>query len=63
VKRIYLVVAATRDGDELTLLAFSSREAAETKCRSLREPRGPDAASVEAALDAVFFVREMRVQD
>ncbi len=59
---VYLIVGTTRDGEELTTLAYDSREAAERKCRSLRESRG-EGASVEAALDAIFFVREMRIQE
>jgi len=60
VKRVYLLVQTTRDGDEMTTGAYASREAAEKKCQSLRT--APDGGmSVEAALDAIFFVREMRV--
>jgi len=54
-KRVYLLVHTTRDGDELTTAAYAIRETAEKKCRGLRD------AGVEAALDAIFFVREMRV--
>jgi len=62
VKYVYLIVATTRDGDEMTMFAYLDREAAEAKCAALRASRGPDALSVEAALDAVVFVRELRVQ-
>jgi len=61
-KRVYLLVQTTRDGDELTTMAFSSREAAEAKVASLRTaPKG--GVSMEAALDVTFLVREMRVID
>jgi len=62
VKRVYLLVQTTRDGDELTTMAFASRVLAEAKVVSLRTaPEG--GVSVETALDVTFFVREMRVID
>lgn len=59
-KRVYLVIGTTRDGDEMTTGAYASREGAEKKCRSLRIA-ADGGMSVETALDALFFVREMRV--
>lgn len=59
-KRIYLLVQTTRDGDELTTMAFASRATAEAKCANLKTaPEG--GVSVESVLDVLFFVREMRV--
>jgi len=62
VRRVYLLVQTTRDGDELTTMAFASREAAEAKRERLYSSP-PGGVSIEAALGVAFFVREMRIED